>query len=315
MKYPALMLAVAGEVWALERSKLEAITQFLLFKADGGMFGEDEIQARAAGARQGQRGGAPPDSSGGIGVLPIYGVMAQRMNLITHASGGTSMEQVAADFRTMLADPAIKAIILDIDSPGGTVSGTTELATEIYNSRGVKPIIAQVNSTAASGAYWIASQADEIAVTPSGQAGSIGVYTIHEDMSKALEKQGVKETIIKAGKYKMIAPESQPLSEEAHGIIQARVNEAQAMFTRAVARGRNVSVSKVNDTFGQGLMFGAQELVNRGMADRVSSLAATCARFGADPHPVVTANTSAGRHFADMRASLDDMHKVLRTTR
>jgi signal peptide peptidase SppA len=312
MKYPALMLAVAGEVWALERSKLEAITQFLLFKADGGMFGEDEIQARTAGARQGQRGGAAPDSGGGIGVLPIYGVMAQRMNLITHASGGTSMEQVAADFRTMLADPAIKAIILDIDSPGGTVSGTTELATEIYNSRGVKPIIAQVNSTAASGAYWIASQADEIAVTPSGQAGSIGVYTIHEDMSKALEKQGVKETIIKAGKYKMIAPESQPLSEEAHGIMQARVNESHAAFVKDVARGRGVAPATVTDRFGQGLMFGAQELVSRGMVDRVATLPQTLERFGVSVHPVATANTSPSRHFAEIRASLDDLHKHLR---
>jgi capsid assembly protease len=311
MKYAALMVACAGECWALEQTKLEAITSLLLFKAAGGQFSEAEIEARVAGGRQGQRGGAP-DRGGSIGVLPIYGVMAQRMNLITHASGGTSMEQVATDFRTMLADPSIKAIILDVDSPGGTVSGTTELATEIYNSRGVKPIIAQVNSTAASGAYWIASQADEIAVTPSGQAGSIGVYTVHEDISKALEQKGVKETIIKAGKYKMIAPESQPLSEEAHGIMQARVNESHAAFVKDVARGRGVARATVTDRFGQGLMFGAQELLNRGMADRVATLPQTLERFGATVNPIAAANTSGTRDFAEMRASLADIRKHLR---
>jgi signal peptide peptidase SppA len=311
-----VLLACANEVWALDPRVLAQISTLLVMRAGGGYFSEEQIEARTAGGRQGQRGGAP-DGKGAssIGIIPIVGLLSHRMGMMSDISGGTSAEAIAQDFRSMLADPSIKAIILDFDSPGGVSSGMEELAQEIFASRGVKPIIAQVNALCASAAYWIASAADEIVVTPSGQAGSIGTYTIHDDLSEAMAKAGVKETIIKAGKNKMIAPESQPLSEEAHGIIQARVNEAQAMFTRAVARGRNVSVSKVNDTFGQGLMFGAQELVNRGMADRVSSLAATCARFGADPHPVVTANTSAGRHFADMRASLDDMHKVLRTTR
>jgi signal peptide peptidase SppA len=311
MRYLHVLAACSAEIWALEPRKLEAMSAFLLSKASSAL-GEHEIEARAPVGRQ-ARQARTPDSGSAIGVLPVYGILSQRMGIMTDISGGTSTEALAADFRAMLADPAIKAIVLDIDSPGGAVSGVAELADEIYNSRGVKPIVAQVNSMAASAAYWIASQANEIAVTTSGQAGSIGVYTIHDDLSVAMEKAGIKETIIKAGKNKLIAPESQPLSEQAHGVIQARVNQSYGMFTRTVARGRGVSVSKVNSDFGQGLMFPAGELVNRGMADKISTLPQTLERFGVSVHPVASANT--GRHLAEMSASIADLRKFLRTTR
>jgi signal peptide peptidase SppA len=314
MRYLHILAACSAEIWALQPSKLEAMSAFLLSKAAGG-FGEDEIQARGPSTARQDRQARTSDAGTAIGVLSVHGILAQRMGIMTDISGGTSTEALAADFRSMLADPAIKTIVLDVDSPGGGVSGIAELADEIFHSRGTKPIVAQVNSLAASAAYWLASQADEIAVTTGGQAGSIGVYTIHDDISKAMEKAGVKETIIKAGWNKMIAPESQPLSEEAHGVLQARVNQSYGMFTRAVARGRGVSVSTVNDSFGQGLMFGAGELVHRGMADRVSTLPQTLARFGVDLHPIATRNSSAERHFAEMHASLDEARKALASMR
>lgn len=290
MRYLNVLLACAAEPWALQPEKLEAISRFLLFKATGGDFSAEEIEARVT-QRQEQRAA---QSDGTIGILPIYGVLAQRMNMMQDISGGSSTEQIAAQFRVMLADPGTKAIVLDIDSPGGTVFGTEELAQEIYDSRGIKPIVAQVNSLAASAAYWIACQADEIVVTPSGQAGSIGVYTIHEDISKMLENEGIKETIVKAGKYKNEAPSSEPLSADAQAMLQRRVDEANAAFVNAVARGRgnNTTAATVNDRFGQGRMFGSAELVDRRMADRVATLPQTLERFGVTINPVASAARS-----------------------
>jgi capsid assembly protease len=308
MQYSHLLMTVAGEIWALERGKLEAVAQFLAFKARGGQFSETEIEARIGPPRAQLNEPAAP---GAIAVLPVHGVLAQRMNIVLNISGGTSMQMLAADLRAALADSAIKAIILDFDSPGGTVSGTAELGQEIYDSRGTKPIVAVVNSTAASAAYWLASQCDEIVVTPSGQAGSIGVYTVHEDISKMLEKEGIATTMISAGKYKTEGNPYQPLGEEAAATMQSRVDLSYRAFVQTVARGRRVGVGMVNDRFGQGRMFGAEELVARGMADRIATLEQTLERFGVSIHPVATANSSA-RQFAAMRDSLASLTQSLK---
>ena len=276
MQYLHILLACAAEPWALEREKLREVSQFLVFKAEGGALSAEEIRGRISQQTEQQ----VARSEGDVGILPVYGVLAQRMNMLSDISGGSSTELIAAQFRSMLADSNVKAIILDVDSPGGTVYGTVELAQEIYNSRGIKPVIAQVNSTAASGAYWLASQADEIVVTPSGQAGSIGVYRIHEDVSKMLKKSGVKTTIVKAGENKIEDNPLEPLSDSALEAMQARVDESYRAFVGAVARGRNVSRAAVLDRFGQGRMFGASDLVNRGMADRIATLPETLERFG-----------------------------------
>jgi signal peptide peptidase SppA len=287
MRYLNILLACAAEPWALQREKLETISRFLMFKAAGGDFSAEEIEARVT-QRAEQRA---LQSDGAIGILPVYGVLSQRMNMMQDISGGTSTEQLGAAFRAMLADPGTKAIILDFDSPGGTVSGTAELAQEIYDSRGIKPIVSQVNSLCASAAYWLACQADEIVVTPSGQAGSIGVYTIHEDISKMLADEGVATTMISAGKYKTEGNPYGPLSEEAQVAIQGRIDQSYAAFVDAVARGRggNTTVATVNDRFGQGRMFGAQELVDRRMADTIATLPQTLERFGVTINPVASA--------------------------
>jgi len=303
MRYLNIVIAASGEIWALEEGKLRDITQFLALKAFADDLPGHEVEARAG---QGRTQNQPADAPAGILVLPVYGVLAQRMNLMLDFSGGTSTQVLAADLRAALADPGIKAIILDFDSPGGAVSGVQELAAEIYDSRGVKPIIAQINSMCASAAYWLACQCDEIVVTPSGQAGSIGVYTVHENLAKMLDAKGIDTTLISAGKYKTEGNPYGPLGEEAAAAIQARVNDSYRAFVRGVARGRGISVGAVNDNFGQGRMFGAAELVRRGMANRIATLPQTLESYGASIHPAAT--TSPRRAFA---AATREMHQSL----
>jgi len=156
-----------------------------------------------------------------------------------------------------------------------------ELAAEMAAARGSKPIIAQIDSMAASAAYWLASAADEIVITPSGTAGSIGVYTIHTDQSQKLAAEGIKPTLIKGAKgvNKAEGAPFEPLSDETHAFIQQRVNETENAFHKAIATNRGVTQAQVVDRFGKGRSFGAEESVDRGLADRVGTMDETLARY------------------------------------
>jgi signal peptide peptidase SppA len=154
------------------------------------------------------------------------------------------------------------------------------MADEIFASRDAKPIIAQVNALCASAGYWLASACNEIVITQSGEIGSIGVYTIHEEISKLLETEGVKETIISAGKYKVEGNPFEPLGEEAKAAIQMSVDGYYTMFVDAVARYRGVTSQAVRDGFGQGRVARAPDSIGIGLADRVGTLSETLQRFG-----------------------------------
>lgn len=267
MRYERILAAVAETPWAITQEKFLTMLGLLELRANGDRLTAEEIAERI-GAVERPVGGR----NGTVAVIPIFGVMAQRMGLMEAASGGTSTERIASDFRAALADPAIGSIVLNIDSPGGSVYGVAELADLILKSRGQKPITALANSLAASAAYWTASAADEIVVTPGGEVGSIGVVGIHEDMSAAYEKIGVKTTLLSAGRFKTEGNPYEPLSEEAASAMQARIDDYYAMFVRAVAKGRGVTPEDVRSGFGEGRVVGAQQAVKLGMADRVDTL-------------------------------------------
>ena len=269
MRYERILSAFFGSIWAIVPEKYEAIKEFLELKASGVDFSEQEIRGRIGAATQ------PRDAPSGtaIAVIPIRGIISQRINLMDEISGGggTSTEAVSQMFRQALADPAVASIVIDIDSPGGTVYGVAELVEEIFKARGQKPITAIANSLAASAAYWIASAADEIVVTPGGEVGSIGVFSEHVDYSKWLEAEGVKPTLIFAGKYKVEANQWEPLGEDARAEIQGRVDEYYDMFVKGLARNRGVTVAEVRKGFGEGRVVGAKVAESLGMVDRVAT--------------------------------------------
>jgi signal peptide peptidase SppA len=274
MKYPRIYRAVMETPWAIQESKLLAIVEFLEYQAAGGKFSPEEIQAKIGAAQQ------PQGSNGGaIAVLPVFGVISQRVDMMSAMSGGTSTEGFGRAFQQALSDPSVSSIILNIDSPGGSVYGVQELTDTIYAARGQKPIVAQANSLAASAAYWIASAADEIVVTPSGEVGSIGVIAVHEETSTLDERIGLKVTVMTAGKFKGEGNPYEPLSDDAKSAIEGRLQDYYGAFTSAVARGRGVSAADVRTGFGQGRVVGAQQAVKLGMADRVATLDETIARL------------------------------------
>jgi signal peptide peptidase SppA len=216
---------------------------------------------------------------GSVAVLPLFGTIFPRANLMTQVSGATSAEIFGLKFDELVKDQEIKGIVLDVDSPGGQVGGIDELSRQIYEARGTKPIAAVANHVMDSAAYWISSAADEVIVTPSGEVGSIGVFAVHEDISKQLEQDGVKLTVIKEGKYKAEGNPWEPLSEEAKGAIQTRVSEAYEAFINSIARNRGVGSDIVRNGFGEGRAIGARQAVELGMADRIGTLDETVDRL------------------------------------
>ena len=184
----------------------------------------------------------------------------------------TSTQQFSAALRELVDDKTVSQILIDIDSPGGSVYGVAELAEEIMAARAQKPVVAIANSLAASAAYWIGCAASEFYVTPGGEVGSIGVWQAHQDFSRALDEAGVTTTLISAGKFKVEGNPYSPLDAEAQSFMQSRVDEYYDAFAKAVSRGRAVPVAHVRDGMGQGRVVGAQVALEQHMVDGVATL-------------------------------------------
>ena len=225
-----------------------------------------EQSSQAIGDAKGQR-------LHGIAVLPLYGLVTQRGNMVDDVSGpgSASTQQFSAALRDALNDDTVSQILIDIDSPGGSVYGVAELADEILAARKQKPVVAIANSLAASAAYWIGCSAAELYVTPGGEVGSIGVWQAHFDYSQAMAAEGVSPTLISAGKYKVEGSPYAPLDEEAHGFMQSRVDDYYGTFTKAVARGRGAPLSQVRGGMGQGRVLGADAALAANMVDGIAT--------------------------------------------
>lgn len=274
-----VLQAFTDTPWAILPAKLALLEEVVVRHANGEKLDPAEIQNRIHGAQrppEKQVVGLAPNGNAPIGkrvaVLPLFGSIFPRANLMTEMSGATSAEMLGRRFDELVNDASIDAIVLDVDSPGGQVSGVPELADKIYQARGKKPVVAVANHMMASAAYWIASAVDRIYVSPSADIGSIGVFAAHQDISKKLENDGVKVTLIKAGKHKAEGNPYQPLTEEAAANIQASVDEVYEKFTAAVARHRGVSLDDVKSGFGEGRVVSAEQALQMGMADEIATL-------------------------------------------
>lgn len=303
MKYGNVYKAIFERPWAILPSTLALMVEIYQFRASGGHLDTEEIQARVEAAKNGPRDQKGRRSGNSVAVIPVYGVLSPRAELFSQSSGGTAYESISRSLRAALADDEFGSILFDIDSPGGSVQGLEELAQEIRESRGIKPMTAISRYQMASAAYYLGSQADEVVVSPSGEAGSIGVIYAHEDLSGALEKEGVKTTLITHGKHKGEGNKFEPLTEEARAEIQAHANHYGAMFEKAVSLGRGIPVKTVQDNFGAGRMFTAENSVKAGLADRVEVFDDTISRLA---HKA-TASVSAGQAKVALRAEPQSM--------
>jgi capsid assembly protease len=220
-----------------------------------------------------------------IAVIPLRGLITPNPSLLSllFGGGGGGLQKFREELGEAVNDGEVASIVIDVDSPGGLTDLIPETAADIREAAAAKPVIAIANTEAASAAYWLASQATELVVTPSGQVGSIGVFAMHHDFSKMDEIAGVKTTLISAGKYKTEGNSYEPLSPEAQAAVQGTVDHYYGLFIADVAQGRGTTPKAVQDGFGQGRMVTPDEAVSLGMADRVATIEDVLDGLGAAP--------------------------------
>lgn len=208
--------------------------------------------------------------AGSKALIPVHGTLSNRHSLRNSLSGMTSYDQVRASLRQAMNDPRIESIVMDINSPGGQAVGAFELADEIRAARDVKPITSFVNGMAASAAYAIASATSKIVTTPSSLSGSIGVVMTHMDYSKALDKAGVKPTLIFAGDHKVDGNPYESLGKDVKDNLQAEVDQLYSMFVDKVALGRSMDPAEIRAT--KARTYIGTKAVELGLADAVGTL-------------------------------------------
>ena len=213
----------------------------------------------------------------GIAVIPIHGSLVKRALGMDAASGLTSYSEIASMLDAALADPQVRGILLDIDSPGGEASGSFELSRRVREVAAVKPVWAVANDAAYSAAYALAASAQRLFVTETGGVGSIGVIALHVDQSVKDAKDGYRFTAITAGAHKNDYSPHVPLSDTARTELQGEVDRLYTLFTDHVAAMRGLDIGAVRATEA-GLFFGNQA-VTQGLADGVQTLDATLTEF------------------------------------
>ncbi|WP_175829710.1 S49 family peptidase [Burkholderia cepacia] len=203
----------------------------------------------------------------GIAMISVHGTLVQKLGTLRPYSGMTGYDGLRQSILTAVQDPAVRAVVLDVDSPGGEVAGCFDLVDTIHAQRGEKPIWSILTESAYSAAYAIASAADRIVLPRTGGIGSIGVITMHVDWSKALTASGVAVTFITYGARKADFHPEIPLSPEALAAAQADIDKMGELFVNTVARNRNIAADDVRDM--QAACFMGDDGVSRGLADAV----------------------------------------------
>jgi len=229
--------------WAIKEDMLKIMSEVMERHLKGEKLTKEEIEAKTRAKKKPE---ADYEVVNGTAFIPIQGVISKRMSLFSEVSqNGTSTVEIARNVKAAMKDPAVKRVVFDIDSPGGSVDGVQELSDLIFGFRGEKPMTAYADGLMASAAYWIGSAADEIYATKSTEVGSIGVYSVVRDFSVAEHNAGIKTEIIKAGKHKAAGHPSKALTEDERQVIQEEVNAHYELFTESVARNRGMEMEDV----------------------------------------------------------------------
>lgn len=248
-----------GQVWALDVERLDALVPMARGWRDDD---DDALDAR----------NAPP-----LAVVPIHGFLMRRASGLMALFGMRGLVDLQAHVQALAQAPQVQHIVLDVDSGGGSVYGVHELWSTIRAIAQVKPVTAVVTGLAASGGYWLASAASKLYVSPSAEVGSIGVFGVHADWSAYWADQGVKHTLVSAGRFKTEITDLAPLTKEAQAAMQRRVDSHYAAFVGDVAAGRGVSTDAVRQGYGEGRVLAAADAKAAGMVDGIQSFDVTVA--------------------------------------
>ena len=206
---------------------------------------------------------------GSVAVISIRGALTNR------DSGYGSYETTYPEIRQALiaaaVDPQVKAIVLDINSGGGAVTGVSDTANLIRKVDGIKPVHAFTDGMMCSAAYWLGSSARSVKATEMSEVGSIGVITTHVSFFRMYQEIGIDATVIRAGEFKALGHPMEQLSDKAKGVIQAQLDQMYGMFASYVADRRGMSLDVFNKTAGEGRVFIGVKAVDAGLVDAITN--------------------------------------------
>lgn len=225
-------LALAREpnwlAWAEERAG-----RVLARDHDAGAPAQTAMRKAAGGWR-------PYDTAEGVALIPVQGLLVPALGWIG-SSWATGYAEMAWQIGVALEDEEVRGIALWVDSGGGFVAGLHALGQTIRTAREEKPVVAIVDETAYSAAYWVAAQAQSIAAPELGGVGSIGVVAIHWDDSKFWADIGMSPTLIFSGAHKVDGNSFEALPDDVRADFQTKIDEFREVFAEEVAAGRSAS--------------------------------------------------------------------------
>lgn len=236
----------------------------------------------------------------GVAVIAFDGLIAPKANLLTRVCGATSAQWVTGQINAAIADPLVKSIVLSIDSPGGSVNGSPELAQVVFDAARKKPVVAYSDAMLLSAAYWIGSAANAVYISgPTVHVGSIGIVATHShDPASSLG-----QTEIVAGRYKRIATSLAPLSADGAAYIQDQVNHLYGVFVNAVAAYRGVTPEVANERMAEGRTFIGQQAIDAGLVDEIMPLGRLVNAMADNPGAFANRRRLAGRRVSQPGAS------------
>ncbi len=191
-----------------------------------------------------------PVEGGGVdkvAVIDIQGeIVSSADGLPASLASVTAAEELTSQLRQASSDDAVRAVVLRLNTPGGSVVASDEVLAELRDvRRSGKPIVAYLGEMAASGGYFIATGADRIVANPSSLTGSIGAIMVLFNLEEAAGKLGVEPVVIKAGRYKDIGSRFRNMGREERSILQRLIDGARRRFVEVVAEGRGLSLARV----------------------------------------------------------------------
>lgn len=204
----------------------------------------------------------------GVSVIPVKGVISKDISAMEQTSGAVDVDAISDLIEDAMNDESVRAMVLDVDSPGGTVTGVPELGDKITEARDEKPIIAHTSSLMASSAYWISAGASAIYASKSGVVGSIGVYLPIIDEQDYYQSRGVSVDLIKAGKFKGAGYPGTRLTDDQRADLQDGVDYLFNQFRGHVTASRKVQIDAM-----EGQTFYADQGIDVGLVDSISDLA------------------------------------------
>lgn len=275
------LLDLITGAWAIEPDKLREIQAIYATHLRGQKIDIAALEARMGRPLSNEQQ-AYTVEPGGVAVLRMSGVIAPKANLFMQVSGGMSTQMATKQLESATADPRVRSTILALDTPGGNVIGTPEMAAAVREMSAIKPIVTHSDGALASAGYWIGSAANAVYISgPTVQVGSIGVVV---DRSYNPASASREESIV-AGRYKRFSKSNEPLSDEARAIVQADVDYVYSLFVDQVAAYRDTTSEQVLERMADGRVFRGQQAIDAGLVDGVLTLDALVESMATDPAP------------------------------